>query len=82
MFSNRYNGRNNIAGIGMRRIRKDMGISQRKIAVLLQQNGIDIDKNAVQRMESGERFITDVEVAGLLRTFNISYDKLMELSME
>ena len=37
-------------------------ISQRKLADMLQLAGLDIDKNAVQRIESGKRFVTDIEL--------------------
>jgi len=29
--------------------------------------GLDVDKNAVQRMESGQRFITDIELLYLAK---------------
>lgn len=60
MFTNRTpDGRNNIVGVKIAQIRKNLRISQRELADRLQINGLDIDKNAVQRMESGQRFITD-----------------------
>ena len=36
--------------------------SQRMLAYLLQMKGLDVDKNAIQRIESGERFVTDIEL--------------------
>ena len=58
MFGNRTeSGRNNIAGIAIHNRRKALGISQREVADRLRSHGLVIDKNAVQRMESGERFI-------------------------
>lgn len=35
-------------------------------------------KNAVQRIESGERFVTDIELAALADVFNISTDDLLK----
>jgi len=32
------------------------------LADMLQMAGLDIDKNAVQRIESGKRFVTDIEL--------------------
>ena len=61
MFTNRTpDGRNNIAGIQVAELRKNLRISQRELSDRLNVIGLDIDKNAVQRMESGERFITDI----------------------
>lgn len=63
MFINKTkNGRNNICGLKIAEYRKNMNISQRELADRLQLAGLDIDKNAVQRMESGQRFITDIEL--------------------
>ena len=40
--------------------------------------GLDIDKNAVQRMESGQRFVTDIELKALADVFHISCDELLQ----
>lgn len=53
-------------------------MSQRILAEKLQLKGIDVDKNAVQRIESGERFVTDIELAALADAFNISTDDLLK----
>lgn len=78
MFINKSaDGRNNVSGIAVARLRKDMGISQRELADRLQLAGLDIDKNAVQRMESGQRFITDIELIALCKTLRVSADALL-----
>ncbi len=78
MFLNRApNGRNNLCGIVVARLRKEKGISQRKLADNLQLIGLDIDKNAVQRIESGQRFVTDIELMYLAKEFNLTYDELL-----
>ena len=57
MFTNRTpDGRNNIAGIKVAELRKNLRISQRELADRLAVIGLDIDKNAVQRMESSIDF--------------------------
>ena len=66
MFKNQANGRKNLLGIKMREIRKARGISQRQVADDLAELGLVVDKNAVQRMESGQRFITDIELLASL----------------
>lgn len=52
-------------------------MSQRILAEKLQLKGIDVDKNAIQRMESGERFVTDIELVALADVFDISVDTLL-----
>lgn len=63
MFINKApDGKNNICGRHVSDLRKHMGISQRKLADRLQIAGFDIGKNGVQRIESGEQFVTDIEL--------------------
>ena len=73
MFINKNSdGLNNICGKKVYDFRKEMNISQRKLADLLQLDGLDIDKNAIQRIECGKRFVTDIElvhIAKVLKCF-------------
>ena len=79
MFTNRTEtGRNNIVGVAVREYRKQLRISQRELADRLQIIGLDIDKNAVQRIESGQHFITDIELIYLAQVFNITVEELYE----
>lgn len=79
MFINKTaGGRNNICGQNVAKFRKEMKISQRKLADRLQLIGLDVDKNAVQRMESGQRFVTDIELVHLCRALSKSLDELMK----
>ena len=63
MFINKSKtGKNNVCGENIAKFRKEMKISQRKLADKLQLAGLNVDKNAIQRIESGQRFITDIEL--------------------
>ena len=53
-------------------------MSQRMLAEKLQLRGIDVDKNAIQRMESGERFVTDIELKVLAGIFGVTSDELLK----
>ena len=78
MFSNRTpGGRNNVAGVKVAQLRKNLRISQRELADRLQINGLDIDKNAIQRMESGQRFITAIELGYLAKVLNTTAEALL-----
>lgn len=78
MFINKSkDGRNNICGKKISFIRKKMRISQRKLADLMQIGGLDIDKNAIQRIESGQRFVTDIELLVFSRVLEIKTDELL-----
>lgn len=45
---------------------------------MLQVEGLDIDKNAVQRIESGQRFVTDIELRVIARVLKVSYGDLLD----
>ena len=44
---------------------------------MLQLLGLDVDKNAIQRIEAGKRFVTDIEVVYLAKALNVSYEELL-----
>lgn len=80
MFSNRTpEGRNNIVGVKVAAIRKSMHISQRQLADNLKNLGLEVDKNAVQRMESGQRFVIDTELEFLAKALNTTIHNLLDL---
>lgn len=79
MFRNKsLDGKNNICGKKIAEYRMTMKISQRELADRLQLVGIDIDKNAVQRIESGKRFVTDIELVAFARVFGIPMEELIK----
>lgn len=80
MFINKAdNGRNNYCGVNVVRFRKEMGISQRELADRLQIEGLDVDKNAVQRIECGKRFVTDIELIVLSKVLHRTFDELLNI---
>ncbi len=79
MFLNRPDdGRNNIVGKKVAQLRKAKKISQRQLSDDLGAIGLKIDKNAVQRIESGQRFVTDVELVKIAEVFNVSISEMYE----
>lgn len=79
MFINKSeNGSNNICGSNVARLRKEMKISQRELADRLQLGGLDIDKNAIQRIEAGKRFVTDIELKVISHIMKTSYEDLLK----
>lgn len=78
MFINKTdNGLNNVCGKNIARLRLEIKISQRELADRMQLVGIDIDKNAIQRIECGKRFVTDIEIIAFSKIFNVSFDELL-----
>ena len=81
MFKNKAkDGQNNICGKKISELRNNSKpkMSQRMLAESLQINGVDVDKNAIQRMESGQRFITDIELIALCKIFNVTPNELLK----
>ena len=80
MFKNKTaNGRNNICGEKIYAMRKAHipKMSQRILAEKMQIQGIDLDKNAIQRIESGDRFVTDIELKAFAIIFDTTVDDLL-----
>ena len=77
MFINKSSdGLNNICGKKIELLRKELSLSQRELADRLQLLGLDVDKNAIQRIECGKRFVTDIELKKIAEMFNVSVDEL------
>ena len=81
MYKNRNsNGKLNLCGEKIQLLRKQMTpkVSHRALADKLQLAGIDLDKNAIQRIESGQRFVTDIELRAFAKIFQVTTDFLLE----
>lgn len=71
MFINKSGtGANNLIGERLAEMRKATGLSQKKFADRLQLLGLDVDKNAIQRIECGKRFVTDIELVFICRALD------------
>ena len=80
MFKNKNGSLCNISGRKIAQIRKSQipHLSQRALADKLQLHGIDVDKNAVQRIECGKRFVTDIELEAIAKVLDVSVLALLE----
>ena len=79
MFINKAkNGTNNLCGKNIAAARKKMKISQRELADRLQLQGLDLDKNAIQRIEAGKRFVTDIELSALAVILDMTFEQLLQ----
>ena len=80
MFKNKAETGNNLCGKKIAELRKCAvpKMSQRMLADKLQLRGIDVDKNAIQRIECGKRFVTDIELLALAEVFSVTCDELIK----
>ena len=79
MFKNKNDGKNNLCGEKIHALRLEFPskLSQRALADKMQLLGIDIDKNAVQRIECGKRFVTDIELKAFAAVFGVGVEELV-----
>ena len=73
-------GSKNLISQRLIELRKEHGLSQRDLAQKLQLAGYDMDKNVITRIETGKRYVTDIELQALIKIFGISYDDLIDAS--
>ena len=81
MFKNRANdGKANVCGRNVAKYRLQMKpkMSQRALADKLQILGVDVDKNAIQRIECGKRFVTDIELIALAQALEVDVKMLIK----
>lgn len=79
MFINKSNvGTNNLIGKRLAEKRKEMRLSQKKFADRLQLLGLDVDKNAIQRIECGKRFVTDIELTYICKALDTDPNELLQ----
>ena len=80
MFKNKNDGKNNLSGERIKELRLNSPtkLSQRALADKMQLIGIDVDKNAIQRIECGKRFVTDIELKAFAEIFSVSVDDLLK----
>lgn len=60
-----YGGAKNIAGDRIHQRRTTLRLSQADLAARMQTRGVTIEREAISKIETGDRFITDYE----LKTF-------------
>ena len=67
----------NIIGPKLRELRKQHGLSQEKLASLLQLQGLEYNDITILRIEKGQRFVPDYEIALIAKFFNVTTDELL-----
>lgn len=72
-------GRLNICGRKIAKLRMAMvpKCSQRAFADKLQLLGLDVTKNTVQCIESGKRFVADIELKAIAQVLETTADELL-----
>lgn len=66
-----FEGKGNVSGDRVRELRLRARLSQTALAAKMQTEGAIIEQDAVSRIESGSRLVTDYELLVLTRIFHV-----------
>lgn len=75
-------GKKNLISKKLIQLRKQKKLSQRDLAGKLQLAGYDMDKNVITRIETGQRYVTDIELCALSKILNVRIEDLIEEDIE
>jgi len=73
-----HEGRKNIIGANLRKLRKDANLTQNQLAAKIQLLGYELDRLTILRIEAGNRFVADYEVKALAEGLDVSILDLYE----
>lgn len=73
-----YNGKRNVCGERIRIARVTRRISQYTMAAKMQTRGVNIEQDAISRIESGDRLVTDYELRAFAALFEVPIESLLE----
>lgn len=66
-----YKGQVNLIGERIKKRRKKLKISQKDLAARLQIEEVMINRNAISKIESGDRFVPDYEVLNFAKVLKV-----------
>jgi len=73
-----FDGKKNIAGDRIHQARTAVRLSQADLAARMQVNGVTIEREAISKIETGDRFITDYELMVFAKVLGVSLEWLTE----
>ena len=73
-----FDGHKNVSGGRIHQARTLMRLSQSDLAARMQLKGVDIEREAISRIETGDRFVTDYELMVFAEVLGVSMDWLVE----
>lgn len=73
-----YDGKRNIIGDTIKKLRKARKLSQQDLAARLQVAGICIERDSISRIENGSRFISDFELKAMAQILETTINYLVD----
>lgn len=71
-----FEGAKNISGDRIHQARTTMRLSQADLAARMQVNGVTIEREAISKIETGDRFVADYELLTFAKVFGVSMEWL------
>ena len=71
-----FGGAKNISGDHIHQARTAMRLSQADLAARMQVNGVTIEREAISKIETGSRFVTDYELLIFAKVLSVSMEWL------
>lgn len=71
------NGKCNVSGSQIKRLREQAGFSQEQLAVKVQLEGLNLNQKAISRIETGIRVVPDFELIYFSKVFHIPICSLL-----
>lgn len=72
-----FGGKKNISGDRIHQARTAMRLSQSDLAARMQVNGVTIEREAISKIETRDRFVTDYELMMFAKVLGVSMDWLV-----
>ena len=71
-----FDGRKNVSGDRIHQARAAMRLSQSDLAARMQVNGVTIEREAISKIETGDRFVADYELVVFAKVLGVSMEWL------
>ena len=72
-----FNGQKNISGDRIHQARTTMRLSQADLAARMQVKGAIVEREAISKIETGDRFVTDYELNAFAEVLGVTVDWLL-----
>lgn len=76
MKFNDFDGMKNISGDRIHQARTAQRMTQAELAAKMQVEGVTIEREAISKIETGDRLVTDYELDAFARVFGVTMDWL------
>ena len=73
-----YNGKKNLCGEMLRKLRHEKMMTQEELCSQMQLHGVVVDRFAIAKIEAGTRFVADYELYVLAQIFEIKLEEFFE----